>query len=79
MTREAFKAALAAMPSDTLPVWRGVLALIDESAIIEQDAICAPNLSDAEAHRGRGRLGALRDLRQQLNDLYLETHQKPLP
>lgn len=56
------------------PLWAGLQELMQSNIEIETENVCAPGISDAEAHRGRGRLGMLLDLREQLNDLIAEAH-----
>jgi hypothetical protein len=66
MNKDHFIQSLQGVSPDG-PLWQGVLWLIAQNQAADLDAICAPNLTDAEAHRGRGRIGALRDLRTQLD------------
>lgn len=66
MTPE-FQRRLATLdPQDAL--WRGFQELLASNVAIEQGALCAPGLSSEEAHRGRGRLGMLLDLQNQLDE-----------
>lgn len=58
---------LQAMPADD-PLWDSLLWLTQKNIDNEIDAICVPDLSDAEAHRGRGRISAFRDIQEQLNE-----------
>lgn len=67
MMSEEFKRRLALLdPQDAL--WTGIRQLLAANVTLEQQALCAPGLGSEEAHRGRGRLGMLLDLQQQLDD-----------
>ena len=73
---EQFKARLQTiMPTD--PLWAGLMWYLDELHKIEQRSLCQPAIGDEEAHRGRGRLGMLIDLRDQLDDLMVKAHATP--
>lgn len=46
---------------------------------IEIESLCGPRIGDEEAHRGRGRIGALRDVRDQIEQLWQEAHKRDEP
>jgi hypothetical protein len=62
---EIWSARLAGFPEGD-PFWNGLLALLDQYVISELAASVTPGLSSDEAHRFRGRLGMLLDLRHDL-------------
>lgn len=59
-------------PTD--PLWVGLLALVEANADNDSDSLCAPRMGDEGAHYARGRLSALKDLRQQLKEVMEEAH-----
>lgn len=73
---EQFKARLQTItPAD--PLWAGLMYYLDELHKTEERSLCLPAIGDGEAHRGRGRLGMLIDLRDQLDDLMVKAHATP--
>ena len=73
---QQFQARLQTItPTD--PLWMGLLWYLDACRDIEQRSLCQPAIGDEEAHRGRGRLGMLIDLRDQLDDIMIKAHATP--
>lgn len=74
---KGFVEALARVTDRNDPMWQGLIALIDVNIEIEQSALCGAHMADSEAHRGRGRLGMLLDLKEQFDDLLRQAHEPP--
>lgn len=70
---ELFKARLRGMAGDDVLVAQ-LLALHDANIRLATASLALPGMDDAEAHRWRGRIGAMLDLRNELQDLWNETH-----
>jgi hypothetical protein len=60
------------------PLWAGVIGLIDANIRAEMEPALSAGLSTEEAHRFRGRLGMLLDLKRELLRL-AETAKPKLP
>jgi len=72
--------ALKERLSTTLPddaLMTGLLGLIDANIRVELTPLTDAGLPDAEVHRLRGRIGMLRDLRNELDALWREAREKP--
>lgn len=65
---EQWKQRVAALPHDD-PLWPGLLALLDQFILSETQAGSTPGLTSEEAHRFRGRIGMLLDLREEFAKL----------
>lgn len=50
------------------PLWDALLWLYRDNLANEVDSISAVHMTDAEAHRSRGRISAFRDLEEQLKE-----------
>lgn len=70
---ELFKARLRGMAGDDVLVAQ-LLSLHDANIRLATASLALPGMDDAEAHRWRGRIGAMLDLRNELQDLWNETH-----
>ena len=71
------KARLEALPPDD-PLWPQLLELLDAYLLTEAGMSVTPGLDDGEAHRFRGRVGMLLDLRADLQRVWVEAH-SPAP
>ncbi len=67
-----FKRLLQALPPGA-PLWTQLLALLDAYVLSESVGLASPGLDDAEAHRFRGRIGMLLDLKAELDRLHRES------
>lgn len=65
--KELLLRRLQVLPPDD-PLWDALLWLCRSNLDNEVDSICAPGMSDSDAHRSRGRISALRDLEEQLKE-----------
>ena len=65
--------------SEDDPLWVGLLWLLQANVESETQSLCAPVIGDEQAHRGRGRISALLDLREQLVSAWDEAHQPEAP
>lgn len=75
-TLHAFREQLAVtQPTD--PLWAGVLGLLDANLRVELNPVATPGLSSEEAHRFRGRIGMLLDLKAEMEKLHREARAEP--
>ncbi len=67
----ALKRRLAVMPAED-DLWPRLLALLDAYVVSETKPLAGAGLDDAEAHRLRGRVGMLLDLKGDLENVRRE-------
>ena len=74
---EKLKERLALLAIDD-PLWPLLLELVDQFIVVELAASVSVALDDSEAHRFRGRIGMLIDMRRDLEELLVAARAKKL-
>lgn len=57
-------------------LWPQLLGLVKANVEVETQAAARPGISNEEAHRGLGRIGAFLDLEAQLQEVWEKSHKE---